>query len=81
MDYINKGARISCCKKYRYLLWREWRGTHDPKNWHWDEAEDGYGNRYGPARSFGSALSVKTEMLQLKLMEKNARTGATSGGR
>lgn len=34
-DYVSKGARLSACGKYRYLLWREWRGTHDPKNWRW----------------------------------------------
>lgn len=47
MDYISKGARISSCSKYRYLLWREWRGTHDPKNWHWLGFKDGAGAECG----------------------------------
>lgn len=34
-DYVSKGATISKCGRYRYRLWREWRGTHDPKNWRW----------------------------------------------
>lgn len=34
-NYISKGAEISACGKYRYRLWREWRGTHDPNNWRW----------------------------------------------
>jgi|SRR6185369_5353598 len=33
--YTDAGADISKCGRYRYRLWREWRGTHDPKNWHW----------------------------------------------
>ena len=24
MHYTNKGAIVSSCRKYRYLLWREW---------------------------------------------------------
>lgn len=35
MEYVNKGAEISPCGKYRYMLWREWRGTHDPNHWKW----------------------------------------------
>ena len=34
-DYIRSYADISPCGKYRYLLEREWRGTHAHKNWHW----------------------------------------------
>jgi hypothetical protein len=33
--YIDKGAVISKCGCYRYRLWREWRGPHDPKHWSW----------------------------------------------
>ncbi len=29
-DYISKGAIISPCGRYRYRLWREWRGTGAP---------------------------------------------------
>jgi len=39
--YVNAGARISACGLYRYKLWREWRGTHDPKNWRWLDKEYG----------------------------------------
>ncbi len=44
--YVEKGAVISPCGKYRYRLWREWRGTHDPKNWRWVD-KDGNGDPYG----------------------------------
>ena len=36
--YISSGAIISEDGRYRYLLWREWRGTHDPNNWRWIDA-------------------------------------------
>lgn len=45
--YINAGARISNCGTYRYSLWREWRGTHDPKNWRWFGTKDGAGHEIG----------------------------------
>lgn len=54
-DYVAKGARISACGKYRYRLWREWRGTHDPKHWRWLGANDGAG---GPLGDPLSALFV-----------------------
>lgn len=40
-SYIASGARISKCGLYRYNLWREWRGTHDPANWRWLDKEYG----------------------------------------
>lgn len=46
MDYTDLGAVVSNDGRYRYMLWREWRGTHDPKNWHW-EAYDGTGEKFG----------------------------------
>lgn len=49
--YINAGARISKCGLYRYSLWREWRGTHDPKNWRWLGAKDGAGAELGDPKS------------------------------
>lgn len=49
--YLNAGARISADGKYRYLLWREWRGTHDPKNWCWIGPEDSSGERYGEPKA------------------------------
>lgn len=27
MEYTDRGAQLSADEKYRYLLWREWRGT------------------------------------------------------
>ena len=39
--YVSAGAHISSCTLYRYRLWREWRGTHDPKNWRWLDKEYG----------------------------------------
>lgn len=45
--YINAGARISSDGLYRYLLWREWRGTHDRKNWRWLGGKDGAGAELG----------------------------------
>lgn len=45
--YINAGARISGDGLYRYLLWREWRGTHDRKNWRWFGGKDGAGAELG----------------------------------
>jgi hypothetical protein len=50
-DYIESGAQISACGKYRYRLWREWRGTHDPENWHWYDGYDGEGKRIGEPKS------------------------------
>lgn len=38
--YIDSGAALSPCGRYRYLLWREWRGTHDPQHWRWLDRRD-----------------------------------------
>jgi hypothetical protein len=50
-DYISKGAEISACGRYRYLLWREWRGSHDPSNWRWLGTKDGAGKELGDPKS------------------------------
>jgi hypothetical protein len=50
-DYIESGAEISPCGKYRYRLWREWRGTHNPSNWWWYDGYDGEGKRLGEPKS------------------------------
>lgn len=55
--YVASGARISACGRYRYKLWREWRGTHDPKHWRWLGAKDGAG------AELGDPLSVLFVML------------------
>lgn len=49
--YIDAGAEISACGKYRYSLWREWRGTHDRKNWRWLGAKDGAGHEIGEPKA------------------------------
>jgi hypothetical protein len=49
--YVNAGARLSGCGVYRYSLWREWRGTHDPKNWRWFGAKDGAGADLGEPKT------------------------------
>ncbi len=49
--YISSGADISSCGKYRYLLWREWRNTHDPKHWEWMGFKDGAGADVGHPKS------------------------------
>lgn len=46
-EYLSKGARLSACGRYRYLLWREWRGTHDRKHWEWLGFKDGAGAEVG----------------------------------
>lgn len=51
LRYVDSGAHISACGKYRYLLWREWRGTHDPKNWRWLGANDGAGEPIGEPKA------------------------------
>lgn len=50
-DYIRSYADISPCGKYRYLLEREWRGTHDRKNWRWMGFKDGAGAEMGEPKS------------------------------
>lgn len=46
MKYVAAGAQISADGRYRYSLWREWRGTHDPANWRW-MGVDGAGEPLG----------------------------------
>lgn len=44
VKYTDKGATMSACGRYRYLLWREWRGgTYDPNNWRKLGAKDAAG--------------------------------------
>lgn len=54
--YVGKGANISPCGKYRYRLWREWRGSDGR---HWDmftedddsPVLDGAGHQWGEPKS------------------------------
>ena len=52
-DYLDSGAVISPCGRYRYRLWREWRDldAHNDKNWQWLGAEDGAGTPVGWPKS------------------------------
>lgn len=50
-QYTHSGASISSDGQYRYRLWREWRGTHDPKNWRWLGAKDGAGHELGEPKA------------------------------
>lgn len=50
-DYTDKHAILSGDSKYRYLLRREWRGTHEPKNWRWFGAKDGEGKPLGEPKA------------------------------
>lgn len=49
--YIDSGAHVSADGRYRYLLWREWRGTHDPAHWSWLGGRDGAGALLGEPKS------------------------------
>jgi hypothetical protein len=53
--YVHAGAEISKCGKYRYRLWREWRGFATDDNWHrmgdGKDDLDGAGNRMGWPKS------------------------------
>jgi hypothetical protein len=41
--YVDSGANISACGKYRYKLWREWRGVATKEHWRWFGFKDGAG--------------------------------------
>lgn len=45
--YVEAGATISTDGRYRYKLWREWRGVAPDKNWRWLGAKDGSGQELG----------------------------------
>lgn len=49
--YIDKGAIISSDERYRYRLWREWRGAASHENWEWFGAKDGAGAELGEPKS------------------------------
>jgi hypothetical protein len=49
--YLDAGAVVSSDGRYRYLLWREWRGTHDPQHWKWLGDVDGAGEPLGEPKA------------------------------
>lgn len=49
--YTSKGADISPDGRYRYLLWREWRGTGSHENWTWHGFKDGRGAECGDPKT------------------------------
>lgn len=48
---MKRGATISPCGKYRYLLWREWRGIGSREHWRWYGAKDGDGEELGQPKA------------------------------
>lgn len=46
-EYVERGASISACGKYRFSLWREWRGAANRANWRWYGCKDGNGAELG----------------------------------
>jgi hypothetical protein len=63
MIYTDKGAQISTDERYRYLLWREWRGSATDANWHWLEDENGRRAKDGAGADLGEPKSVLFIML------------------
>lgn len=51
MNYTEMGATISANGIYRFILWREWRGSADDGTWHWTNDHDGNGKRIGWPKS------------------------------
>lgn len=57
LTYIDKGAQISACGKYRYRLWREWRLHPAPAQWSmWTDERgvpivDGAGEQLGEPKT------------------------------
>lgn len=49
--YVSQGAVISKDERYRYFLWREWRGSATDDNWEWLDAVDGNGVRLGEPKA------------------------------
>lgn len=60
-DYTDAGAIISACGKYRYRLWREWRGVGEQ----WDMWTEGDGSPAldGAGQPIGEPLSCVFVML------------------
>lgn len=62
-QYTNSGATISKCGKYRFMLWREWRGTGTDENWLFWEDDDGSPLLDGAGEQMGEPLACVFIML------------------
>lgn len=69
--YVDTGAVISACGRYRYRLWREWRGTHDPKHWWWMKHGDGKPVLDGAGASLGEPKACVFIMLNPSTADGN----------
>lgn len=63
IEYIDKGATISSCGRYRYRLWREWRLWPEPAKWHMWTNDDGTPIVDGAGKQLGEPLSCIFIML------------------
>jgi hypothetical protein len=61
--YLMAGADLSPCGKYRYRLWREWRGSAVDANWHWWTNEDGSPALDGAGHQIGEPKACVFVML------------------
>ncbi|MEG3153019.1 DUF1643 domain-containing protein [Sphingomonas sp. ZT3P38] len=62
-DYLKKGATISACGRYRYHLWREWRGFGRDDTWTWWTDSRGKKIVDGAGAPIGDPKSVLFVML------------------
>lgn len=69
--YVDKGATISACGRYRYRLWREWRLWPEPAKWHWWTDDDGKPVVDGAGKQLGEPLSCVFIMLNPSTADGN----------
>lgn len=62
-DYLDKGAKLSNCGRYRYRLWREWRNHPEPAQWDMWTEEDGSPCLDGAGLQIGEPKSCVFVML------------------
>jgi len=71
MIYTDKGAIISACGTYRYLLWREWRNHPAPAHWDMWTDENGSPVVDGAGAQLGEPLSCVFVMLNPSTADGN----------
>lgn len=69
--YINKGAIISQCGRYRYRLWREWRIHPETAQWDMWADDDGAPVLDGAGQQLGDPLSCVFVMLNPSTADGN----------